>query len=71
MLQIVEFDQICPAISIIPRIAGLILMILMNAFMMSAFLDGMGESGSVVASALSTAANFSVSVSIPPISFRM
>jgi len=38
-------------------------MIGVNALMISSFLDGMNESGSVVGTALSTAANFSFSVS--------
>ena len=38
-------------------------MIGVNALMISSFLDGMNESGSVVGTALSTAANFSCSVS--------
>lgn len=39
-------------------------MIGLNAGMISYFLDGMNESGSVVGTALSTAANFSFSVSL-------
>jgi hypothetical protein len=38
-------------------------MIGVNLLMVSSFLDGMNESGSVVGTALSTAANFSFSVS--------
>ena len=38
-------------------------MISVNAIMISSFVEGMNESGSVVGTALSTAANFSCSVS--------
>ena len=47
----------------------LLCMIGVNAVMISSFLDGMNESGSVVGTALSTAANFSCSVSSDWISF--
>ena len=49
--------------TIFPQIAGLILMISVNALMVHYFLNGMNESGSVAGSAISMASNFSVSVS--------
>ncbi|KAL7490361.1 hypothetical protein ACHAWX_000243 [Stephanocyclus meneghinianus] len=55
--------SLCPALSFASRVICLLLMIGLNAIMISSFLDGMNESGSVVGSALSTAANFSCSVS--------
>jgi len=45
----------------VPRLVCLIGMIVMNAFMMGAFLEGMDESGSVAATGLATAANFGTS----------
>jgi hypothetical protein len=54
----------CPAISLVSRGFCLLSMIGLNAFMISTFLDGMDESGSVVGTALSTAANFCCSVSV-------
>ena len=53
----------CPTVSLASRGICLLFMIGMNAFMISTFLDGMDESGSVVGTALSTAANFCCSVS--------
>ncbi|KAL7485892.1 hypothetical protein ACHAW6_011582 [Cyclotella cf. meneghiniana] len=53
--------SLCPALSLASRVFFLLLMIGLNAIMISSFLDGMNESGSVVGSALSTAANFSCS----------
>jgi len=55
---------ICPAASLATRGLCLLCMIGVNAVMLSSFLDGMNESGSVVGTALSTAANFSFSVSV-------
>jgi hypothetical protein len=52
---------ICPAASLATRGLCLLCMIGVNAVMLSSFLDGMNESGSVVGTALSTAANFSFS----------
>mmetsp|Transcript_11494 Transcript_11494/g.13114 ORF Transcript_11494/g.13114 Transcript_11494/m.13114 type:complete len:161 (+) Transcript_11494:59-541(+) len=54
-------DKFCFGVSIIPRIICLALMITMNALMIKTFLRGMNESGSAVATALSTASNFSAS----------
>lgn len=51
----------CPAITLVTRGVCLLCMVLLNALMLSSFLDGMNESGSVVGTALSTAANFSSS----------
>ncbi len=53
----------CPSISLVSRGVCLLSMVGLNAFMISTFLDGMDESGSVVGTALSTAANFCCSVS--------
>ena len=55
--------NICPIMALLSRGACLLLMIGLNAGMMSYFLDGMNESGSVAGTSLSTAANFSCSVS--------
>eukprot|EP00571_Detonula_confervacea_P004861 CAMPEP_0172319524 /NCGR_PEP_ID=MMETSP1058-20130122/37891_1 /TAXON_ID=83371 /ORGANISM="Detonula confervacea, Strain CCMP 353" /LENGTH=133 /DNA_ID=CAMNT_0013034593 /DNA_START=125 /DNA_END=523 /DNA_ORIENTATION=- len=52
---------VCPCVSLVTRGVCLLCMIGVNAFMISSFLDGMDESGSVVGTALSTAANFSCS----------
>ena len=49
--------------ALLSRCLCLLLMIGLNAGMMSYFLDGMNESGSVAGTSLSTAANFSCSVS--------
>mmetsp|Transcript_1827 Transcript_1827/g.2714 ORF Transcript_1827/g.2714 Transcript_1827/m.2714 type:complete len:140 (-) Transcript_1827:548-967(-) len=54
-------DSFCNIITLFVRALCLLLMVAVNALMMSSFLEGMQESGSVSASALSTAANFSVS----------
>ena len=55
--------QICEIVSLLSRGASMLLVIVLNGLMMSRFLDGIEESGSVSATALSTAANFSFSVS--------
>lgn len=57
-------DIICPYVSLITRGLCFLCMMGTNSLMISIFLDGMGESGSVVGTSLSTAANFSCSVSI-------
>ena len=54
---------ICPYVSLGTRVVCFLCMIGVNLLMVSSFLDGMNESGSVVGTALSTAANFSFSVS--------
>ncbi len=54
---------ICPSISLLTRGICLLCMVGVNAVMISSFLDGMDESGSVVGTSLSTAANFTCSVS--------
>mmetsp|Transcript_32676 Transcript_32676/g.43575 ORF Transcript_32676/g.43575 Transcript_32676/m.43575 type:complete len:160 (-) Transcript_32676:338-817(-) len=51
-------DTVCAVAVVGVRIVCLLLMIGCNAVMLGSFLDGMNESGSVAASALSTAANF-------------
>ena len=56
-----DLTWICPYTSLITRGICLLCMIGVNALMISSFLDGMNESGSVVGTALSTAANFSFS----------
>ena len=53
----------CTIIAFASRGICLLLMIGVNAVMISSFLDGMNESGSVAGTSLSTAANFSCSVS--------
>ena len=55
-------DDACAVATLIPQGVCLVLMILANAVMINAFLNRMGESGSVSASALSTAANLLVIV---------
>jgi len=52
---------VCPAVALATRGICLLCMIGANAIMISSFLDGMNESGSVVGTSLSTAANFSCS----------
>jgi hypothetical protein len=54
---------ICPYVSLGTRVVCFLCMISVNVLMVSQFIDGMNESGSVVGTALSTAANFSFSVS--------
>jgi hypothetical protein len=54
---------LCTVLSLLSRGICLLLMIGVNAVMISSFVDGMNESGSVAGTSLSTAANFSVSVS--------
>jgi hypothetical protein len=56
-------SRLCTSVSLLARGVCLLCMIGVNALMISSFLDGMNESGSVVGTALSTAANFSCSVS--------
>lgn len=56
-------EWICPYVSLGTRGVCFLCMIGVNLLMVSSFLDGMNESGSVVGTALSTAANFSFSVS--------
>ena len=56
--------MLCSSVSLIARGLCLLCMIGINALMIGSFLDGMNESGSVVGTALSTAANFSCSVSV-------
>lgn len=53
----------CDQLVILSQIISMILVILLNGLMMSRFLDGLAESGSISATALSTAANFFFSVS--------
>ena len=55
--------SVCPSLALATRGLCLLCMIGLNAWMISSFLDGMNESGSVVGTSLSTAANFSCSVS--------
>ncbi|KAL3794596.1 hypothetical protein ACHAWO_005441 [Cyclotella atomus] len=51
----------CTLLALLSRGLCLLLMIGVNAIMISSFVDGMNESGSVAGTSLSTAANFSVS----------
>jgi hypothetical protein len=53
--------NVCVAVEWIPRLVCLLGMIVMNAFMMGTFLEGMEESGSVAGTGLATAANFGTS----------
>lgn len=53
---------ICPKLALVSRGICLLLMIGTNAIMISSFVEGMGDSGSVVGTALSTASNFTLSV---------
>ena len=55
-------DVICWIAEWIPRGLLFLCTILLNLMMVATFLDGMKECGSMVATALSTAANFSISV---------
>ncbi|KAL3811376.1 hypothetical protein ACHAXA_011340 [Cyclostephanos tholiformis] len=55
-------SPLCSSASLLARGLCLLSMIGINALMIGSFLDGMNESGSVVGTALSTAANFSCSV---------
>jgi len=56
---------ICPNLALVSRGICLLLMIGTNAIMISSFVEGMGDSGSVVGTALSTASNFTLSVCFP------
>ncbi|KAK1739086.1 putative transmembrane protein 42 [Skeletonema marinoi] len=56
-----DIGWICPYVSLGTRVVCFLCMIGVNLLMVSSFLDGMNESGSVVGTALSTAANFSFS----------
>ena len=55
-------DLICWIAELIPRGLLFLCTILFNLMMVATFLNGMEECGSMVATALSTAANFSISV---------
>lgn len=55
--------DICSLAALASRGICLLFMITLNAVMISSFLDGMNESGSVAGTSLATAANFSCSVS--------
>jgi len=59
--DVLAWMWVCPSVSLVTRGICLLCMIGVNAIMFSSFLDGMEESGSVVGTALSTAANFSCS----------
>eukprot|EP00804_Cyclotella_cryptica_P020251 CCRYP_015879-RA/>CCRYP_015879-RA protein AED:0.06 eAED:0.06 QI:1674/1/0.6/1/0.25/0/5/138/139 len=69
LFESVEF-ALCPALALVSRLICLLLMIGLNAVMISSFLDGMNASGSVVGTALSTAANFSCSALYGAIFFQ-
>ncbi|KAL7504857.1 hypothetical protein ACHAXN_002404 [Cyclotella atomus] len=60
----------CTVLSLLSRGLCLLLMIGVNAIMISSFVDGMNESGSVAGTSLSTAANFSVSAIYGAIFFQ-
>ena len=57
-------DYTCIAISLVPRAMFLLVMVGLNLLMVASFMQGMSESGTVIATALSTGTNFSVSVRI-------
>jgi hypothetical protein len=59
-----NIDYTCLVVSLIPRGIFLLVMIGVNLLMVASFMQGMSESGTVIATALSTGTNFSVSVSI-------
>lgn len=61
VMHVSSDDSLCNAVTLLVRGVCLLSMVAVNALMMSSFLEGMQESGSVSASALSTASNFSVS----------
>jgi hypothetical protein len=54
----------CDKLAILSQVISMVLVLFLNGLMMSNFLDGLEESGSISATALSTAANFSFSVSM-------
>jgi multidrug transporter EmrE-like cation transporter len=56
-----EPHNLCLVVEWIPRLICLVVMIVMNAMMLGAFLSGMEESGSIAATGLATAANFGTS----------
>jgi drug/metabolite transporter (DMT)-like permease len=57
----IEETHVCVAVEWVCRLICLVGMIITNAFMMGAFLEGMEESGSVAGAGLVTAANFGTS----------
>lgn len=59
-----SIDYTCLIISLIPRGIFLLGMVGLNLLMVASFMQGMSESGTVIATALSTGTNFSVSVSL-------
>lgn len=59
-LYIFEVDW-CKVLFLGPRLILLVVMLIMNAYMIAAFLKGMQHSGSVVGTAITTACNFSMS----------
>ncbi len=59
-LHIFEVDW-CQTLLLGPRLLCFIAMLLMNAYMLAAFLKGMKYSGSVVGTAITTACNFTMS----------
>jgi len=61
VLDDAEIDYLCLAVGLLPRGIFLIFMVVLNLIMVATFLDGMNESGSVVATALAAGTNFSIS----------
>lgn len=57
-----SINYTCLGVSLIPRIIFLLMMLGLNLLMVASFMQGMSESGTVIATALSTGTNFSVSV---------
>mmetsp|Transcript_6200 Transcript_6200/g.7221 ORF Transcript_6200/g.7221 Transcript_6200/m.7221 type:complete len:149 (+) Transcript_6200:107-553(+) len=56
-----EMDYLCLGVGLLPRALFLIFMVVLNLIMVATFLDGMNESGSVIATALAAGTNFSIS----------
>ena len=59
-----SIDYTCLLVSFIPRGLFFLTMLGLNLVMVASFMQGMSESGTVIATALSTGTNFSVSVCI-------
>eukprot|EP00551_Chaetoceros_affinis_P011162 CAMPEP_0203670696 /NCGR_PEP_ID=MMETSP0090-20130426/6690_1 /ASSEMBLY_ACC=CAM_ASM_001088 /TAXON_ID=426623 /ORGANISM="Chaetoceros affinis, Strain CCMP159" /LENGTH=127 /DNA_ID=CAMNT_0050535607 /DNA_START=62 /DNA_END=442 /DNA_ORIENTATION=+ len=56
-----SINYTCLGVSLIPRAIFLLIMVGFNLLMVASFMQGMSESGTVIATALSTGTNFSVS----------
>ena len=58
-----SINNTCLVVSLIPRAVFLLIMFGLNLVMVASFMQGMSESGTVIATALFTGTNFAVSVS--------